>query len=72
MFENPVSCLLVGFVAGVAVCYAIGIIRFDMGVSRQKKTFSVCQDDVFSREELQNLEFMRYLIEAGRVSDHIQ
>lgn len=69
MFENPVSCLLVGFVAGVAVCYTIGIIRFDMGVGRQKKTFTVCRDDVFSREELQNLEFMRYLIEAGRVTE---
>lgn len=74
VFENPVSCLLIGFVAGVALCYGLGIIQFDMKarVGRPKKTFSSRQDDVFSEEEQQNLKFMRYLIEAGRISDHIQ
>lgn len=74
MLENPLSCLIVGIIIGVAGCYAVGIIRFDMRirVSRHKKTFTVQQDDMFSQVERDNLKFMRYLVETDRVSDHIQ
>jgi hypothetical protein len=74
VFDNPISCILIGFVAGVAICYTLGIIQFDMRIraSHPKKTFTVRQDDVFSREEKQNIEFMRHLVRTGQVTEDIR
>jgi hypothetical protein len=81
VFENPISCILIGFVAGFAACYALGIIRFDMSirVGRQKKTFSVHQDDKSSDKfseveqpvelDRRKMEFARWLVVNGYISD---
>jgi hypothetical protein len=73
MLEGATPYLIV-FVAGFAVCYAIGILRFDgtLFAGHQKKTFSIHQDDCISDARVQQrLEWLRYCIKTGRVSEDI-
>lgn len=76
MFENPISCILIGFVAGFAACYALGIIRFDMSirVSHQDDAPASSQDvesSVSLPAELdqRKMEFARYLVANDYLSD---
>jgi hypothetical protein len=65
---------LIGFVAGFAVCYAIGILRFDgtLFAGHQKKTFTSQQDDCISNEQIQQrLEHFRSRVQSGQVSEDI-